>query len=62
LAGPSLQSSCIPKILITIGLFENVDQRYWVDVVVIKFRIMLQHRPFSEGEGIRGMRLDEQNY
>jgi len=28
-----------------------------VDVVEMLFMVVMKHRPFSEGEGIRGMRL-----
>jgi hypothetical protein len=33
-----------------------VEWRFEVEVVVILFGFAMQHRPFSEGEGIRGMR------
>jgi len=32
------------------------DKSYKVDVVEILFVVVMQYRPFSEGEGIRGMR------
>ena len=35
---------------------ENAEQRYKDDVVVVKLGFAMQHRSFSFGEGIRGMR------
>jgi hypothetical protein len=35
----------LSEILITIGLFENDEQRYKADVVVMKFGFVMQHRP-----------------
>jgi hypothetical protein len=45
------------EMLITIGNSESAEYRYEDDVVVMKFRFLMQHRPFPFGEGIRGMRL-----
>jgi len=40
-------------------MVEFDEWRNRVDVVVIRLGCEMQHRPFSIGEGIRGMRLGE---
>ena len=47
------------EILITISFSESAEQRHKVDVVVISFGVAMQHRPFPFGEGIRGMRPND---
>jgi hypothetical protein len=37
-----------------IGSFENVEQGYKADVLVMKFGSVMQHRSFSFGEGDGG--------
>jgi len=44
------------KKLTIIRVFENAEQRYKDDVLDMKFGYIMQHRPFSFGEGIREMR------
>ena len=55
-SGPPTHSPRFSKMLIIISWLGNDEQRYKVDVVVIWFELVMQHRPFSFGEGIRGMR------
>ena len=38
--------------------FENVEQRYEDDVVVMKFGFAMQHRPFPFGEGNEGQTIN----
>jgi hypothetical protein len=47
---PPTHSPCFSKILITISISENVEYRYKVEVVVIKFIKDMQHRLLSFGE------------
>jgi hypothetical protein len=44
----------------TVQIFDYAKHGYKDEVVDIKIKIVMQHRPFSIGEGIRGMRLAEQ--
>jgi hypothetical protein len=53
---PPEHSPYYSEMPIIVGNSENVGQRYNADVVVMKFGLAMQHRPFSFGEGIRGMR------
>ena len=55
---PSEHSPGFAKSLILIGHFANAEQRYNDDVVDMKSGFVMQHRPFSQGEGIRGMRFE----
>ena len=43
-------SPCFSEMLIAISFSENVEQRYNIDAVVMKFGLAMQHRLLSFGE------------
>ena len=59
MAGPSAHKPRFSRARMINTVFEIVEWKTEEDVVVMEFGFALKHRPFSFGEGIRGMRLDE---
>jgi len=51
---PTEHSACFSNVPDVIGVFENVEQRYKDDVVVIQMIKYIQHRFFLLGEGEGG--------